>query len=253
MIGFFDPSEPIAELQGNLPHWRQGGATYFVTFRLADSLPQEKLKQWLIEREAWMKRHPQPHSPTVQQEYHTRFSERMHAWLDAGYGECVLARPEVRRIVVEALNQFNGERYQLRGWVVMPNHVHVVVTPLAGHELSDILHSWKSFTAKQINKLLGRKGQLWQKESFDHIIRSPVALERIELYMQLNSAGLASDTYTLSSELRTRRDAASTDDNILPLLRQRQSDMPARWGTMTVRRRGPLACQVIRPSWGPSI
>ncbi len=74
------------------------------------------------------------------------------------------------REVAAALAHFQATRYLLREWVIMPNHVHAVVTPLAGYELSDILHSWKSYSAHQINQQLGRTGQLWQKESFDHIL-----------------------------------------------------------------------------------
>jgi hypothetical protein len=88
--------------------------------------------------------------------------------------------------------------------------VHVLVTPLGEHELSDILHSWKSFTAKQINRALGRQGTFWQKESFDHIVRSPEALERFRVYFQDNPCNLADGTYELSPGLQTRRDAAST-------------------------------------------
>ena len=81
----------------------------------------------------------------------------------------------------------------------MPNHVHVVLTLIDDHQLSQITHSWKSFTGKEINKRLGRKGMFWQKESFDHIVRSPESLERIEAYIRENPAGLREGTYTLST------------------------------------------------------
>ena len=116
----------------------------------------------------------------------------------------------MRQIVVTALNHFAGARYHLREWVVMPNHVHVIVTPIGDHELSDILHSWKSFTAKAINKLLQRTGTFWQKESFDHIVRSPESLDRIVLYILQNPSVLSKGMYTLSPQLQTRHDAAST-------------------------------------------
>lgn len=158
-----------------------------------------------------MRRHPEPHTPSEKSEYWRLFPERIQRWLDAGYGECLLARPNVRQIVVDALTHFAGARYELHAWVVMPNHVHVVVTPLAGHELSDIVHSWKSFTSKAINKLIGRTGTFWQKEPFDHIVRSPDSLERIDGYILANPEGLEAGTFTLSENLQTRRDAASTD------------------------------------------
>ena len=189
-VGYFDPRQPTANLKGNLPHWRQDHVTYFVTFRLADSIPAATLELWKRERDDWLTRNPQPHSPIQKREYEQQFVNRFHKWLDAGNGECVLGRPEVRQIVTPALVHFQNSRYLLREWVVMPNHVHVIVTPLPGHELSEILHSWKSFTAKKINKLLGKTGTLWQKESFDHIVRGPDQLERIERYIHNNPQSL---------------------------------------------------------------
>ncbi len=205
LLHYFDPEAPIANLSGNLPHWRQEGVTYFVTFRLADSMPQEKLRQWEEERKAWQEKHPEPHDEETRREYYRLFPKRFQEWLDAGYGECILARPEFKALVENALRHFDGERYLLDEYVVMPNHVHVLVTPLANHELSDTLHSWKSYTAHEINKALGRSGTVWQKESFDHIIRSPAQMERIRQYIRDNPKGRAEDGSTL-----TRRDVAST-------------------------------------------
>ena len=196
-VGYFDPHEPIAALSGNLPHWRQEDVTYFITFRLADSLPQVKLDLWRRERDDWLARHPEPHDYVLRKDYHERFVERFQKWLDAGYGECVLKRPEVRGVVAEALKHFVDSRYALREWTVMPNHVHVIVTPIAGYDMSDILHSWKSYTANKLNRLLGRSGTLWQKETFDHIVRSPDGLERIEHYIHENPRFLSADQFTL--------------------------------------------------------
>jgi type I site-specific restriction endonuclease/REP element-mobilizing transposase RayT len=216
-VGFFDPGSPIAVLEGNLPHWRQEGATYFVTFRTADSLPQEKLQSWSAERDEWLKINPEPHSTEQKREYWLKFPERIQHWLDAGYGQCILARPDARQIVVDALRHFDGERYKLSAWVVMPNHVHVAVTPLGTHELSDILHSWKSFTSKAINKLSGTTGVFWQKESFDHIVRSPESLELIEVYILATPERLQPGTYSVETAScrfpvneEKRQDAAST-------------------------------------------
>jgi REP element-mobilizing transposase RayT/tRNA1(Val) A37 N6-methylase TrmN6 len=166
-----------------LPHWQQNSATYFVTFRLADSLPQIELQLLQQEKEEWQKKHPEPLSETEKAEYHRLFSQRVDKWLDAGMGECYLKDPQLAKIVADALTYFDGDRYHLGEWVVMPNHVHVVVTPLGNHKLSEITHSWKSFTANQINKYLNRRGQLWQKESYDQIVRSPQHLERVQTYI----------------------------------------------------------------------
>jgi REP element-mobilizing transposase RayT len=182
----FDPSEPVGNLSGNLPHWRQDGATYFITYRTADSLPKEKLQQWLDERAKWLRENPEPHSESQRGEYWERFPVRFQAWLDQGYGGCVLGRIEFRNIVENALCHFDGDRYELRDHVVMANHVHVIVTPFGEHLLSSIIHSWKSFTAHRINEILHRDGAFWQKESFDHIVRSNESLEKFREYIEAN-------------------------------------------------------------------
>jgi Rad3-related DNA helicase len=188
----FDKQLPVARYGRYLPHWRQAGATYFITFRLADSIPQEKLRQWERELKEWLKNNPEPHTEAQRAEYQDKFTERFHAWLDAGQGECILKQPRMAAVVEEALRSFDGERYALGCYVVMPNHVHVNVRPLREHSLSDITHSWKSFSAHRINEMLGRSGRLWQPESFDHLVRDEAQLEKFSAYIQENpvKAGL---------------------------------------------------------------
>jgi REP element-mobilizing transposase RayT len=182
----FDPCEPIGKLSGNLPHWRQEGVTYFVTFRTADSLPKEKVQQWILEREQWLRKNPEPHSNEQRYEYWQLFPARLQYWLDQSHGACVLGDPNLQRIVEQALQYFDGERYALRDEVVMPNHVHVIVTPIAEHLLSSIVQSWKSFTAHEINKRLHRQGAFWQKEAFDHIVRNTEPLQKFRDYIEGN-------------------------------------------------------------------
>jgi adenine-specific DNA methylase/REP element-mobilizing transposase RayT len=184
----FDPESPIGRHARHLPHWRQEGVTYFVTFRLADSMPQEKLSAWHSERETWLSENPEPHTTEQRRAYHERFTDKFHQWLDAGDGSCALQKPEVGRLVETALKHFDGQRYRLGDYVVMPNHVHVLLTPLGAHTLSDILHSWKSYTATQINRLLNKAGKFWQDESFDHIVRKPEHLQRYKEYIRANPA-----------------------------------------------------------------
>ena len=107
-------------------------------------------------------------------------------------GSCVLRDPKVAEIVQKALLHFEGDRYRLSAWCIMPNHVHVVLTPLGEHGLSDILHSWKSFTSNKINKVIGRKGALWERESFDHLVRTTAHFEKFIAYTEKNpvEAGL---------------------------------------------------------------
>jgi Rad3-related DNA helicase/REP element-mobilizing transposase RayT len=184
----FDTKSPMSKPGRNLPHWRQEGTTYFVTFRLADSVPAARIKQFLAEREEWLALHPEPRLEADEREYHEKFGNRFENWLDAGVGSCVLRQPQAAGKMVAALRHFDGERYALGHFVVMPNHVHVLVRPLAGHTLSEILKSWKSFTAREINQSLGRTGTLWQEESFDHIVRTPQALEQFAEYIRQNPA-----------------------------------------------------------------
>jgi len=165
-----------------LPHWRIPGATYAITFRLHQSLPPEILAELAQKKEALAERlkslHTNAGSRDILPELLTLRSEIaafqqtiVDPELHKGHGTCWLKQPEIARLVEDALKHFDGRRYELIAWSVMPNHVHVVVKPADGEDLEKIIHSWKSFTAKRANELLGRTGQFWQEEYFDHIIR----------------------------------------------------------------------------------
>lgn len=182
---------PMTELDirtgGDLPHWEQGSVWYFITFRLADALPVAVVEEMKEQREHWKKTHDLNNlSHQDLAEYHRLFSERYESLLNANCGSCVLRDPEIAEIVYGAFRFFDSKRYELDEHVVMPNHVHVLVKPLAGHGLSDILHSWKSFTANRINRQLERAGQLWQHESYDHIVRNESAMNAIRRYIREN-------------------------------------------------------------------
>jgi hypothetical protein len=185
---YFDPlSEIDIRTGGNLPHWEQGSVWYFVTFRLADALPRDVVGKIQQQREQWRRTHDLRNlSREELAEYHQLFSARYEQLLHAGIGSCVLRDPPSADIVHGALGYFGGRRYDLDEYVVMPNHVHVLVKPLADHGLAEILHSWKSYTANQLNRRLGRTGQLWQHESYDHIVRNEPAMEAIRRYIREN-------------------------------------------------------------------
>jgi len=256
---FFNQDAPVRRYRNWLPHWRQPGKWYFVTFRLADSLAQVKLEEWAEERETWFQFHPQPWSEKVEQEYHRRFTAHFERWLDAGEGECVLRQPEAHAAVASALKFFAAEpragdlqsppepassssadgvlnptdgdykspaqaaragglqpptkpfssssasevlrptggdckspardiRYELGDFVVMPNHVHLLVRPLGEWRLEELLKSWKTFSAKSINRLRGRTGTVWWKDSFNHLVRSAEKFAKFQHYIADNPA-----------------------------------------------------------------
>jgi valyl-tRNA synthetase len=188
----FDELGEFQITQRHLPHWEQPGATYSVTFRLADSLPESKVAELRQERELWLANAPQNPTDEDHKTFSLLFSQKLEQWLDAGMGSCLLKEDAASQIVENALRHFDGERYDLGAWSVMPNHVHVVFTPKPGHELKKILHSWKSFTAHELNKLTGNTGPVWISETYDHIIRNDEELWQTIDYVESNAprAGL---------------------------------------------------------------
>ena len=189
---FLDPYAEIDQHRRRLPHWQQGAVFYFVTWRLADALPQEKHRQWRDEKEAWVRWHPEPWDEPTEREYHRLFSRRLDEWLDAGSGSCLLRDKQLAGVVARALGHFDGERYALAAFVVMPNHVHVLFRLVTPHRLEEVLKSWKGFTAREINRRLGKSGQLWQEEYWDRIIRNEAHFAKCREYILSNpsKAGL---------------------------------------------------------------
>ena len=110
-----------------------------ITYRLADSLPQHLLAQLKADLETL---------PPEKRESESR--KQMEQWLDAGYGKCHLRHPQAAEIVVNNWKHFDGKRYDLIAWTVMPNHVHVLVRVYEGYSLGKIVQSWKSYTGKKI-------------------------------------------------------------------------------------------------------
>lgn len=184
--GLFNPYEDILFTANRLPHWQQKGAVYFVTFRLADAVPRHLRTQWESERDAWLRVHPQPWSAEVQRKYHNRFSGAIECWLDAGHGSCVLRRHDCAEVVAKALHHFYGDKIAQIAWVVMPNHVHAVFVLNPAWPLEKIILSWKGFTARRINPLIGRKGSFWQRDYFDRLVRDARHLANCIRYIRRN-------------------------------------------------------------------
>ena len=132
--------------RGALPHLKRKGASYFVTFRLAGTLPVEILLRLKREREAIIQTamtHNRPLTWQEERELFNWYSDKVDKYLDAGHGECWLRQPEIAAFVADALRFFPGQRYTLSAWVITPNHVRVVVRPEGDWSLSQILKSWK--------------------------------------------------------------------------------------------------------------
>jgi REP element-mobilizing transposase RayT len=179
---------PLTVYERHLPHWRQDGATYFVTFRLGDSLPQSKLRELDFFRAEWEWQHPPPRSRDDQEELTREVMHRVEAWLDQGMGSCVLRDSNISAILVKAFHCDDEVEQELDCYVVMPNHVHAIVRPLipAALPLEMGLQRWKGRASIEINRQLRRSGPLWQQESFDRIIRDEEHLWRAIQYIGRN-------------------------------------------------------------------
>ncbi|RYD33226.1 MAG: hypothetical protein EOP85_20970 [Verrucomicrobiaceae bacterium] len=197
----YSEDETVHRHRLDLPHWRQWNRTYFITTRLADSIPRPVLEEWSDQRRLWLSHHgvdpdsgPDSLPEAQRNEFHREFTARFHELLDAGQGECLLARAELSGILPEQMISGNGTIYQIDAWVIMPNHIHALVEPLEKNTLGSILQKWKGAGARRINQAVGRTGRLWQAETFDHIVRSEAQLNHFRKYIAGNpeKAGLRS-------------------------------------------------------------
>lgn len=198
-LTFFNPEEHITKTSGKLPHWTQAITPAFITWRLGDSLPQKLLSKWKREKDEWIQNHPEPWDTETEAEYHEVFTDRIHHWLDQGYGSCLFKKPKHREVLGEALHHFQEERYRLYAYVIMPNHVHLLASIFELHDLGTVVGSWKKYSARQINAREDRSGPLWQEKYWDRLIRSERHFRRVLRYIMENptEAGLRPGTFTL--------------------------------------------------------
>ena len=208
-LQFFDPKAEVRITQRKLPHWEQAGAVYFITFRTADSLPKEVISKLRTERCLWLRaRGIAPDDPewraalarlsaAERKLYHEAFTDRWFDLLDECHGECVLRQPALSAIVADSLRFFDEDRYVMRCFVVMPNHVHMLVQFPSDSDMKSQCESWKRFTATKINKVLARTGYFWQGESFDHLVRSEEQYAHLLDYIAGNprKAGLSAGEF----------------------------------------------------------
>ena len=179
---------PMRFYHRHLPHWRQTGATYFVTFRLAGSIPQPQLRALKRWRERWEMAHPEPRCEADWAELARAITRKTEAWMDEGFGECVFRNRLLAAEMAKSLLHFQNERHFTSCFAVMPNHIHLVTKPLGRIELEEILESIKGFVSRKVNAVIGRSGPLWEEESYDRIIRDQEHLFRVIQYIGRNPA-----------------------------------------------------------------
>ncbi|MFN8402021.1 MAG: transposase [Anaerolineales bacterium] len=189
----------------NLPHIQPEGATLFITFRLANSLPKEVIEKLRMEKEEVEKKIAQmsDNEEREKQLYlaHRRFFGKWDDALDTlAHGEKYLSNPQIADLVAESLLYRDGKVYDLETFSIMPNHGHLVCAPLKDptgtyYSLAKIMHSLKRYTAYEANQMLRRSGAFWQHENYDHVVRDAAELERIINYVINNpvKAGLVTD------------------------------------------------------------
>ena len=171
--------------RGYLPHFDEAGTVQFLTFRLVDAVPAAMVTAWKTELKL-------SGGETADDPRCARLRGRIERFADEGHGACWLKDARVGEVVQDALLHFDGERYRLLAWVIMPNHVHAVIETLPGFPLDGVIHSWKSFTAKRANRLSGRTGAFWMGDYFDRYVRDEAHLWDVMRYMEENpvKAGL---------------------------------------------------------------
>lgn len=215
-IGFdIDNPNNLPGYNRNLPHVRLTEATYFVTFRLADSIPKSVLESWRLQRAEWLKAHgvdpdlqntdseawrnayfsiPSDMRAVFEQQQRCQFFVE----IDKCHGSCILRHSNQRQIVVQALEYFHGQRIWCGDYVVMPNHVHILIQPFPGMRLEEWLYSVKKFTGRRIDlELKEEKNSVWQKESYDRIVRNSNELRRMRKYIADNPSKLLPGAYSL--------------------------------------------------------
>ena len=146
--------------RGYLPHFDGGEIAQTITLHLADSLPQAVLERWRRELSAESATNPD-----------TVLRRRIEYYLGQGYESCALKDARVATMAQKSLLHFDGERYWLSAWVVMPNHLHMLLMPNAHWSLSEIMKSFKSYTSHEANRILSQHGQFWIEDYFDRYIR----------------------------------------------------------------------------------
>lgn len=174
---------PIRRYERNLPHWRQDGATYFVTFHLDDALPANKQRERQSIREDWERKHPPPRTEQSWIQYATSVFEFTEKMLDAGFGRCWFQQSNYAAELERSLLHYHQKRYELGCFVVMVNHCHLTMRPFDNIELEDEIGAIKRTVARYVNQHESLSGALWHQECYDRIIRDEEHLYRVVQYI----------------------------------------------------------------------
>jgi len=173
--------------RGFHPHLDHPELLQHITFRLFDSVPANAITSWRGE----LARMQGTDGDAV-----SALQARIDRYEDAGHGVCWLGQPLIAAVAAEAFAYFDGERYELLEWCVMPNHVHVLIQTKRGLPMGSLVRSWKGHIAKTANRILGRDKGLpfWAPDYFDRFMRDDAQLLATRRYIQQNpvKAGLAS-------------------------------------------------------------
>lgn len=195
-IQFLEKRKHVEIWGHKMPHWFQIHKTMFVTFRLADSLPHHKIEEYLADR-AMMREESKILGNKPRKYYDEMMEHKMESWLNNGHGSCILGNENVRQIVVEALRHYNYREYLLHSFIVMPNHLHILLSPLIDKPINNIIGRIKGFTSFKIKKLLGIDSEIWQQGMFDRIVRSDDEFKKYVDYIINNQKNIPPDRYTL--------------------------------------------------------
>ena len=180
----------------SVPH-RENKALQSITFRLYDSLPKEVIEEIKLKLDI------KKDDPACNSMQYQRLRQKIAEYEDAGYGQCFLRDERIAAIMQDTLKHFDGERYQLMCWCIMPNHVHVLIEVNEGWSLSRIMHGWRSYTAKEANRILGRTGKFWMEEYYDRYIRDDNHLQQTINYILNNPANAGLDEWPWVGERST--------------------------------------------------
>ena len=190
MPDYYNPASETQIHGEKLPHWQQNEVIQFVTFRLGDSMPSSKLNKWKQELKIWKSQNPEPWTPEIEKEYHQRFTWKLEAWLDEGFGTCLFKKAENREILEETLMHDHSTKVNHHSWAIMPNHIHLLFTPLA--PLEKLMQSWKGISSRRIGT-----GPIWQRNYRDTLIRDATHFANAVRYIRKNPAKLTQGTFTL--------------------------------------------------------